>query len=81
MTRTGPLRVRHSLRYWLVNLPDESTEKSPAPRVPTTAVLLMAVIVMGLSMLAVFANVQRGRRSAVEVVAVRLTTSPTPQER
>jgi hypothetical protein len=41
----------------------------------------MAVIVICLAMLAVFANVQRSRRDAVEVVAVRWTTSPTPQQR
>ena len=41
----------------------------------------MAVIVICLAMLAVFANVQHSRRDAVEVVAVRSTTSPTPQER
>jgi len=64
-----------------VNLPDESTEKSPTPRAPKTAVLLMAVIVICLAILAVFANVQHSRRDTVEVVAVRSTTSPTPQER
>jgi hypothetical protein len=40
----------------------------------------MAVIVICLAMLAVFANVQRSRRDAVEVVTVRSITSPTPQE-
>ena len=75
------LRLRCSLGYCVVNLPDESTEKSPTPRAPKTAVLLMAVIVICLAMLAVFANVQHSRRDAVEVVAVRSTTSPTPQER
>jgi hypothetical protein len=64
-----------------VNLPEESTEKSPTPRAPKTAVLLMAVSVICLAMLAVFANVQRFRRDAVEVVTVKSTTSPAPQER
>jgi hypothetical protein len=64
-----------------MNLPGESTEKSPTSRVPKTAVLLMAVIVICLAMLALFANVQRSRRDTVEVVAVRSTTSPTPQGR
>jgi hypothetical protein len=64
-----------------VNLPDEISEKSPTPRVPKTAVLLMAVIVICLAMLAVFGNIQRSRRDAIEVVAVKSTTSPTPQER
>jgi hypothetical protein len=65
----------------VVNLRDETAEKSPTPRAPKTAILLMAVIVICLAMLAVFANVQRSRRDAVEVVTVRLTASPTPQER
>jgi hypothetical protein len=64
-----------------VNLADESTEKSPTSRAQKTAVLLMAVSVICMAMLAVFANVQRFRRDAVEVVAVKSTTSPTPQER
>jgi hypothetical protein len=64
-----------------VNLADERTEKSPAPGAPKTVVLLMAVSVICMAMLAVFANVQRFRRDAVEVVAVKSTTSPKPQER
>jgi hypothetical protein len=64
-----------------VNLPDQSTEKSSMLRPPGTAVLLMAVIVICLAMLAVFANVQHFRRDAVEVVAVKSTGSPTPKER
>jgi hypothetical protein len=64
-----------------VNLSDESTEKSPTPRAPKIAVLLMALIVTCLAMLALFANVQHSRRDAVEVVTVKSTTSPTPQER
>lgn len=79
--RTACLRLRCSLGYWVVNLPEESTAKSRTPRPPKTAILLMAVIVICLAMVAVFANVQRARRDVVEVVAVRSTTSPTPQER
>ena len=41
----------------------------------------MAVIVICLAILAVFANVQKSRRKAVEVVALKLTTSQTPKER
>jgi hypothetical protein len=81
MRALGRLRLRCSLGYWVVNLPGESIEKSPTPRAPKTAVFLMAVIVICLAMLAVFANVQRSRRDAVEAVAVRSTTSPTPRER
>jgi hypothetical protein len=64
-----------------VNLPDKTAEKSPTPGAPKIAVLLMAVIVICLAMLAIFANVQHSQRDAVEVVAVKSTASPTPQER
>jgi hypothetical protein len=64
-----------------VDLPDESAGKLPTLRVPKTAVLLMAVIVICLAMLAVFANVQRSRRDAVEIVTVKSTASPAPQGR
>jgi hypothetical protein len=65
----------------MVTLPDERTEKSQSPQASKTAVLLMAMIVICLGMLAIFANVQRSRRDAVEAVAVRSITSPTPQKR
>jgi hypothetical protein len=65
----------------MVNLPNERTGKSQSNGPSKTAVLLMAVIVICLAILAVFANVQRSRRDAVEVVVARSTTSPTPQER
>ena len=64
-----------------MDLPDEGAGKLPTIRAPKTAVLLMAVIVICLAMLAVFANVQRFQRGAVEVVTVKSTASPTPQER
>jgi hypothetical protein len=64
-----------------VSLAEEKANESQSPRPSKTAVLLMALTVICLAMLAVFANVQRSRRDAVEVVAVKLTTSATPQER
>ncbi|HEY4273425.1 MAG TPA: hypothetical protein VGM65_15610 [Candidatus Udaeobacter sp.] len=39
---------------------------------------MMLIIVVGLAMLAVFANVQRFRRGDVDTVVVRPATSPTP---
>ena len=51
----------------MVNLTDESAEKSPTPRAPKIAVLLMAVIMICLAILAVFANVQRSRRDAEQL--------------
>jgi hypothetical protein len=64
-----------------VNLPGEKTEKSQPARASKTAVLLMGAIVICLAILSVFANFQRSRRDAVEVITVRSTTSPTPQQR
>jgi hypothetical protein len=65
----------------VVNLADEGREKSQPPRAPKTAVLLMAIILICLAMLAVFANIQRSRRDALESVAIKPTTSPSSQER
>jgi hypothetical protein len=64
-----------------VNVPDERTEKSQLSRASKTAVLLMAIIVICLAILSVFANVQQSRRKTVEVVALKSTISPTPKER
>ncbi|PYI81993.1 MAG: hypothetical protein DMF05_01015 [Verrucomicrobia bacterium] len=64
-----------------MSLAEEKANKFQSPRPSKTAVLLMALTVICLAMLAVFANVQRSRRDAVEVVAVKLTTSATPQQR
>jgi hypothetical protein len=41
----------------------------------------MAVIMICLALLAIFANVQRSSRDAVKVVVVKSTSSPTPHER
>ncbi len=41
----------------------------------------MAVSLICMAMLAVFAHVQRFRRDAADVVAVKSKASPTPQER
>jgi len=40
----------------------------------------MALIVICLAMVAIFANLQRSRHDAVEVVAVKSTASPTPEK-
>jgi hypothetical protein len=59
-------------------LPETAAEKSQSARVSKTPFLLMLIIVVGLAMLAIFANVQRFRRGDVETVVVRSATSPTP---
>ena len=62
-----------------MNLPETTADKAEPPRVPKTVALLMLIIIVCLAVLAVFANVQRFRRSDVEVVGARLVASPTPQ--
>ena len=81
MTRAARLRLRRSLGYLVVNLPEERPEKSQLPQPPKIAVLLMAIIVVCLAILAVFANVPRFRHDAVEVTTVRSPTSPAPKQR
>jgi hypothetical protein len=53
-----------------MSVAEEKANKSQSPRPSKSAVLLMALTVICLATLAVFANVQRSRRDAVEVVAV-----------
>ena len=60
---------------------EEGTENSQAPRASKLMTLLMAVIMICLVLLAIFANVQRSRRDTVEVVVVKSTASPMPRER
>ena len=61
-----------------MDLAESAAEKSQSSRVPKTAFLLMLVMVIGLLMLAVFANLQRFRRTDVETVATKPATSPVP---
>lgn len=61
-----------------MNLPETTSEESQQQRFPKIAVLLMLIIVVGLAMLATFANVQRFRRG-VEVVVVRPASLTMPQ--
>ena len=73
------LRSQYSLGYLGVNLPQTTAQKSEPPRVPNIAALLMLIIIVCLATLAVFANLQRFRRSDVESVVVRPAASATPQ--
>ena len=81
MMGTGRLRLRCSLGYSVVAQQEKRTDEVQGMRASKTALLLMAMIVICLAMLAVFANVQRSQREALEAVTIRSTTSPTPQER
>jgi hypothetical protein len=61
-----------------VNLSETGAEKSQSSRVSKTLFLLMLIIIVGLAMLCVFANLQRFRRGEAEKVVVIAATSPTP---
>ena len=58
-----------------VNLPQPS-EDPPSPKAPTAALVVMAIIVAGLLMVAIYSNVQRWRRDKIDTVIV--TPIPTP---
>jgi cell division septal protein FtsQ len=64
-----------------MNSPPQSSEKSRSPRVSRSAVVLMIVIVAVLGLVAVFANIQRLRRSQIETVVVVPAGSTTPRPR
>jgi hypothetical protein len=61
-----------------VNLSETGAEKSQSPRASKTLFLLMLIIVVGLAMLCVFANLERFRRGAAEKVVVIPATSAAP---
>jgi flagellar basal body-associated protein FliL len=60
-----------------VNLEEKEAEKSQSSRISKAVFLLMLIIVVGLAMLGVFANLQRFRRGDAEAVVVRPATSLT----
>ena len=54
--------------------PDQQPEVSRAPR---SGLILMAVIVVALALVALYANVQKARRDKIEKVTI-VAVSPTP---
>ncbi|HEY2568973.1 MAG TPA: hypothetical protein VGI25_06615 [Candidatus Udaeobacter sp.] len=50
-------------------------------QVPRTAVVLMIIIVVSLTLVAVFANIQHLRRRQIETTVVTPASSTTPQPR
>jgi cell division septal protein FtsQ len=64
-----------------VNPPQQPAEKLQSPQVPRSVVVLMIIIVASLALVAVFANIQRFRRSQIETVVVVPASSTTPQPR
>jgi len=64
-----------------VNPPQQPAEKLQLPQVPRSVVVLMIIILASLALVAVFANIQRFRRSQIETVVVVPASSTTPQPR
>jgi hypothetical protein len=64
-----------------VNPPQQPAEKLQSPQVPRSVVVLMIIILASLALVAVFANIQRFRRSHIETVVVVPASSTTPQPR
>lgn len=62
-----------------MSLPETGAEESQQRGISKIAVLLMLMIVIGLALVAVFANFERLRSGDVEAVVVRPAASPTPQ--
>jgi cell division septal protein FtsQ len=64
-----------------VNSPQQPTEKLRSRQVPRSAVVLMIIIVASLALVAIFANIQRLRRSQIETIVVVPASTTTPQPR
>ena len=64
-----------------MNLPQQPSEKFRSSRVPRSAVVLMIIIAASLALVAIFANIQRFRRSQIETIVVMPASSATPQPR
>jgi len=64
-----------------VNSSQQPAEKLRSPQVPRSAVVLMIIILASLALVAIFANIQRLRRSQIETVVVVPASSTTPQPR
>src|SRR5215475_8613234 len=64
-----------------VNSPQQHAVKVRSPHVPRGVVVLMIIIVASFALVAVFANIQRVRRSQNEMVVVVPESSTTPEPR
>ncbi|MEP7014281.1 MAG: hypothetical protein ABI925_02470 [Verrucomicrobiota bacterium] len=58
--------------------PSEPQAKSSAEQVPKVALVFMLLIVVGLALVSVYANVQRLRRDKIESVTITPAASPSP---
>lgn len=53
-------------------------EKPPATAAPRRGLQLIALILVIMALLAIYANVQRARRAQIETVTISPVASPTP---
>lgn len=66
-----------------MNLPKPGNETQKPSRAPKNAVRMMVIILVAMGLLAIYANVQKLRRSAIEEVKITTqpTSSPSPEAR
>jgi cell division septal protein FtsQ len=64
-----------------MNSPQKSAEKLQSAQVSRTAIVLMIIIVVSLTLVALFANIQRLRHRQIETTVVTPASSTTPQPR
>jgi hypothetical protein len=57
---------------------DQRKDGIDLSRAPRNGVRLMVVILLGLALLAVYANVQKIRRDQIETVTITPVSSPSP---
>jgi hypothetical protein len=57
----------------------EPTEQSPRPtRAPAAGLRMMALILVAFALLALYANIQKGRRDRIETVTIVPAAAPSP---
>jgi cell division septal protein FtsQ len=64
-----------------VDSPQQPSEKFQSPQLRRSAVVLMVIVVAALTLVAIFANIQRLHRSQIETIVVVPASSTTQQPR
>ncbi|HEU0274475.1 MAG TPA: hypothetical protein VFQ83_08120 [Candidatus Udaeobacter sp.] len=64
-----------------MNSSQKSAEKLRSTQVPQIAVVLMIIIIVSLTLVAVFANIQHFRRHQIETIVITPASSTTPVPR
>ena len=58
--------------------PEEQKNAAESNRAPRGGIRLMIIIVVAMALLAIYANVQKGRRSEIEKVTIIPIATPPP---